>query len=65
MCNYCRGCGAKLVHYEDLPKEIQDKLNPNKELLPYEYCCLCPNGCPDQRPPPENCDSIEMCCDCA
>lgn len=62
MCYTCSGCGAKLVHWGDLSKELQDKLD-NKEQYPYEYCCLCPNGCPDQRP--DGKDKCEMCCDCA
>lgn len=60
MCRECRNCGAKLVSLEKCPEALRKRLNPENDPYAYEYCCLCPNGCPDS----EKQDDCELCCDC-
>lgn len=62
MCQKCRSCGTKLAHRDNLSVRVKKKLKI-KRPEDYEYCCICPNLCPDQRP--DGHDVCEMCCDCA
>jgi len=60
MCMYCK-CGKKMIPFDELPKELQKKLNPENDPYKYEYCCFCPDY---DGTASEETEKHDCCCDC-